>query len=251
MSIIATELKTNAVVMDTAPVKELIANWARELLPEGRHYVGLTPVINPEYLKTHDTGVEAAHADLFRGGLITIVASMSASSEAVKLAADLTRLLGAATMFADPVEVDSQMSATHILPQLMAVALLNMTVDQPGWQEGRKLAGRAYAEVSGTLVLMGDPGALSGAAMLAGDNAVRAIDNAIGALYTLRNDIKNQDSKALDERVKRAREGWERWWSQRKAANWMAEEMMTGVETPKASEVFGQMLFGSRLKPKK
>lgn len=248
---IASELKPNAVVMDTAPVKGAIANWAKELLPEDRHYVGLTPVINPAYLHTHESGVEAAHADLFRGGLIVIVASMDASSEAVKLATDLARLLGATPLFADALEVDSLMAATHILPQMLAVALLNTTIDQPGWYEGRKLAGRAYAEVTGPLVQLGEPEALCDNALLAGENSVRVIDNVITALYALRNDIKNQDGKALKERMVRARKGRETWWSQRQAGNWAGEELASAVPPPKSSEVFGR-LFGlsGRQKPK-
>ncbi len=36
----------------------------------------------------------------------------------------------------------------HVLPQLAAAALLDTTVDKPGWQEARKLAGRPYATVT-------------------------------------------------------------------------------------------------------
>ena len=39
-------------------------------------------------------------------------------------------------------------AAMHILPQLAAAALLDATVDKPGWQEARKLAGRPYAAVT-------------------------------------------------------------------------------------------------------
>jgi len=30
-------------VLDTAPAKATVAAWAKELLPEGRFYIGLTP----------------------------------------------------------------------------------------------------------------------------------------------------------------------------------------------------------------
>jgi prephenate dehydrogenase len=60
MAIIAPELKEGSVVMDTAPVKEVVAAWASDLLPADRHYVGLTPVLNPLYLDESVTGAEAA-----------------------------------------------------------------------------------------------------------------------------------------------------------------------------------------------
>ena len=246
MEIIAPDLKENAVVMDTAPVKEVVADWAKEILPENRYYVGLTPVINPAYLQTHESGVEAAHADLFRGGMMVIVAPPQTASEAIKLAADLSRLLGATTLFADPVEVDSLMAATHILPQLLAASLLNVTVDQPGWREGRKLAGRAFAEVTGPIVQLGDSGALSSAAMFAQENVVRMMDSVIASLQALRGDIKEQNMISLAERIERARGGRERWWGERQAADWAAEENPR-IETPKASDIFGRLIgFGRR-----
>ena len=79
-------------------------------------------------------------------------------SEAIKLAADLSQLLGAEHLFIDPVELDSMMSATHLLPQLMAAALLNATVDQPGWREARMLTGRPFAEATGPAVLFDQSG---------------------------------------------------------------------------------------------
>jgi prephenate dehydrogenase len=59
-SIIAPYLKENAVVMDTAPVKEPVIGWAKEVFSEMHHYIGLVPIINPKYLQDHDTGITAA-----------------------------------------------------------------------------------------------------------------------------------------------------------------------------------------------
>jgi prephenate dehydrogenase len=246
LKIIAPDLKEEAVVMDTAPIKEVVASWAKEILPPQRHYVGLTPVLNPAYLQEHESGLEAAHADLFREGMMVIVAPPHTASEAIKLASDLARLLGASPLFADPVEIDSLMAATHILPQLMAAALLNITVDQPGWREGRKIAGRAYSEVTGTLVQQGEPGALCTSALLAQENMLRVMDSAIAALQAMRSDIKNQDAAALTERLERARSGRESWWNQRVSANWLSEEMGKQAEIPKSSEMFGRLMGFNR-----
>jgi prephenate dehydrogenase len=249
MAVIAPELKAGAVVMDTAPIKETVAAWAGELLPAGRFYVGLTPVINPAYLHETDTGLEAAHADLLRGGLIAIVAPPRTSSEAIKLAADLTRLLGATPLFADPMEIDSLMAATHLLPQLMAAALLNITVDQPGWPEGRKLAGRAYAEATAPLVHLSEPQTLSASAMLNRENVMRVMDSAIAALQAIRSDIDSQDQQALEERLSRARQGREKWFKQRQAGDWLNGDASPALDTVASSGVFGRLL-GLGRKPK-
>lgn len=248
LSVIASDLKEGAVVMDTAPVKEVVASWAEESLPAERFYVGLTPVLNPAYLHEVGSGTQAAYADLFRNGLMAIVSPPGTPSEAIKLAADLTRLLGSSPLFADPLEMDGLMAATHILPQLMAAALLNATVDQPGWQEGRKVAGRAYAEATRPVVHATESKTLRESALLNRQNVLRRIDGAIASLQAIRNDIDNDDSEALEERLSRARQGQEQWWQQRVAADW-ANEGIPRTETPKASDLFGR-LIGIGRKPK-
>ena len=248
LSVIAPVLKPGAVVMDTGPVKEVVAGWALEILPEERYYVGLTPVLNPEYLHGVESGVDAAHADLFKGGLVGIVSPPGVPSEAIKLAADLTRLLGAELMFTDPLEIDGLMAATSTLPQLMAAALLNATVDQPGWWEGRKIAGRSYAEVTGTVNHFSSAESLSATTQLNRDNIVRVIDGVVASLQTLRNDIVNDETEALTKRLKRAQRGRDEWWRQRLTSDWVGEGPQE-YEPPKVSDYFGQLL-GMRRKKK-
>ena len=69
---IAPDLPDGAVVMDTAPVKEPVAKWAQEILPEGCYYVGLLPAINPLYIHRNEQGVDTAKADFFKDGLISL-----------------------------------------------------------------------------------------------------------------------------------------------------------------------------------
>jgi prephenate dehydrogenase len=252
LDIIGPELREGVVVMDTGPVKEVVAAWAGELLPPGRHYIGLTPVINPAYLHEAGSGVDAAKPDLFRGGLIAIVATPRVSSEAIKLAADLTRLLGSMPLFADPTEVDSQMAATHLLPQLLAAALLNATVDQPGWREGRKIAGRAYAESTGPIAHMSEPQTLRASIMLNRDNMLRLIDSTVASLLAFRNDINDENHDALKERLERARQGRDRWWKQRQAADWANIEAVSATEYAETPDIFGRLLgLGRKPKTKK
>jgi prephenate dehydrogenase len=214
LSLIGPDLKVGAVVMDTGPIKEVVAGWAAELLPQERHYIGLTPVINPTYLHDTDLGLGAARADLFHGGLMAIVAPPRVHSDAIKLAADLTRLLGAEALFVDPLEIDGLMAAT---------ALLNATVDQPGWREARKVAGRAYAEASAPVVHLGDDRALKVSALMNKDNVQRVLDSAIAALLAIRSDIAQQDEKSLGERLERARRSREFWWQERLSNQWSNE----------------------------
>jgi prephenate dehydrogenase len=117
LEFISQDLKEGAVVMDTAPVKGPVFEWAKQYIPEGRYYVGLIPALNPAYVHEMKAGIDAAHADLFQKGLIGIVAPPGTPGEAVKLAADFSRLVGAEPMFAERA-VDSLMAAC-ICPQLV------------------------------------------------------------------------------------------------------------------------------------
>lgn len=248
---IGPELLEDTIVMDTAPVKNEVMQWAKELLPPGRYYIGLTPVLNPAYLDTPGTGVEAAHADLFKDGLMAIVSPQGVPSEAIKLATDFSHLLGAEHLFMDPIELDSMMTATHILPQLIAAAMLNTTVDQPGWYEARKLAGRPYAAATSAADQFGEAGTIFTQAISSREHLVRLIDAYIEYLYTLRQHLSSNEADKLLAELTQARLRREKWLRERFSANWAATESAPNVQLPTAKEVFSRMFtFGGGRKPK-
>ncbi len=214
-------LKEDAVILDTAPSKTATNQWMQELLPAGRAYIGLAPVINPFYLDEKETGVDAARADLFNKGITMIAAPASAPGAAIQLAADLVQLYGSNPLFADIAEVDGVMASAYILPQLVAVALLNATVDVPGWGEARKFAGRAYADTTVASPTKEGTASLSSAALLNGQNVTRILDGMIASLQDIQENIANGDEDALNELLSRAEEGRENWIIERKSAEWL------------------------------
>jgi prephenate dehydrogenase len=250
LEFIAPELKSEAVVIDTAPVKQVVIDWAARALPEGRYYVGLTPVINPVYLMDGDWGIDAAHADLFKNGLFAIVAPPRSSSEAIHMAAELAGLLGAEHMFADVAEIDGLMAATHLLPQLVASALSGMTVGQPGWLEGRKIAGRSFTKTTEPVVSSESAAALASAAVHNRTNVLRVVDTLVARLNETRAEIEDQDVKALEQRFSSVRQGRMNWWKERWNANW-AEKEQGGSEVPSAGEWMGRLVTGYHPKDKK
>ena len=254
LKIIAPDLKEDVVVMDTAPVKNDVLQWAQELLPPQRYYVGITPVLNPAYLDMPGTGVEAAHADMFKNGVIAILSPRGVPSEAIKLATDFSHLLGAEHLFIDPVELDSMMAATHILPQVVAAALLNTTVGKPGWLEARKLAGRPYAAATSAMEKFGERGinSLSSQAISTREHLVRLIDEYINTLNVLRQHLASNEAEGLLEELDLARQGREKWLKERGTANWAVVESAPNVDIPTAKDVIARMFtFGSGRKPKK
>jgi hypothetical protein len=118
----------------------------------------------------------------------------------------------------------------------------------PGWREGRKLAGRAYAEATAAIVRLDQSQTLAFSALMNRENALRVMDSMIAALLAIRNDIDTQDEPALTERLGRARRGRETWWSERQAGEWVGD----GSPAASSVEAVGVMdrLFGTFWKQK-
>lgn len=248
LRLIAEDLQDGAVVMDTAPVKEMVVDWVDQVLPEGRYYIGLAPVINPAYLTEPTSGIEAAHADLFQKGLMAIITPLRTCPEAIDLAADLTRLLGATPFFVDTSEIDGLMAATHLLPQLLSAVLLDITTNQPGWREAQKIAGRPFSNM-GIPVTQTTPESFSAALTLNSQNMIRFIDNAIDALQNVRQDILEQNRENILKFIKQARENFDFWRINRQKGDWSSAELRSSEPLPTAGDVFGHMI-GLRRKPK-
>jgi prephenate dehydrogenase len=189
LGFIASDLQEGAVIMDTAPAKATVAAWVRELIPQGRYYVGFSPAAGAGYLHGIDLGVDSARADLFKDGLFLVNAPLGTPGEAVKLATDLVGLLGAQAMLSDEVEADGLLASTHILPQLIAAALLDSTVDQPGWLEARKVAGRPFATATAALTYQDEARSLGEAALGNRENVVRVLNTYVTSLLKLRDEI--------------------------------------------------------------
>jgi prephenate dehydrogenase len=220
---IARDLEVNAVLLDTSPVKASTAAWVKELLPAQRHYVGLTPAINPRYLDERGLGIEAAHADLFQHGLMGISAPPGTPGEAVQLANDLVTLLGSAPYFTDQAESDGIMAAAHLLPELAAVALVNALLDQPGWPDIRKMAGRPFT-ASTAMLPGGEIAGLAQAALGDRENITRLLDDLLVSLEDLRDDIAAENKNGLEGRIDHARQGRAKWWAERSQGDWATVE---------------------------
>jgi prephenate dehydrogenase len=241
LEFIAPDLKKGTVVLDTTPIKADVQKWAKEILPEGCYYVGLVPAINPEFLHDFQFGLTAAQPDLFSNGLFLIDAPYGTPEEAVTTAIDFVRLLGAEVVLADPIESDGFMSTTHLLPQLVAASLLNATIDQPGWQDARKVAGRAYATVTGGLAYQDEIDSLRLSALHNRVGVVHALDVTIAALRGLRDDIENENDDGIAMRLESALQGRKRWLEERTSAEWVKPPQTEARDYPS----FSERLFGS------
>jgi len=232
---IAQDLQDGTVVLDTAPAKGTVAAWFSELVPQGRFYVGLTPAVGAEYINGMDIGMESARADLFAKGLFLVNAPHGTPGEAVKLATDLVELLGATAMISDALEADGLMASAHILPQLASAALLDATVNQPGWTESRKIASRPFANVTAA-AQHDEAKSLSAAALENRESVLRVLDEYMASLANLREVIESGDDKATTAFLENAVNARARWLSERLKADWQ------GLETAEMKQSFGDKL---------
>jgi prephenate dehydrogenase len=249
LEIIAPDLQEGTLVLETAPAKATIAGWAKNLIPPGRFYVGLTPAINPDYLHGTESGVKSARADLFDKGVMVVNALTGTPSNVFDLAMELVRFLGASPLLMDTIEADGVFSAMHMLPQLAAAALLDATVDKPGWQEARKLAGRPYATVTAGAAYHDNMISLGRAALENRENVVRLLNTYITALIELRDDIDANNREAVTERLETALKGRDRWFNGRMAGEWLKGEQEK-FNSPTFGERMSQLFLGSRFKQK-
>lgn len=242
LKFIADDLKDGTVILDTAPAKAKVAAWVDELIPQGRYYVGLAPAAGANYLHGIDLGVEAARVDLFNNGLFLVNAPSGTPGEAVKLATDLIELLGAQALFTDPVEADGLLASTHLLPQLAAAALLDATIDQPGWVEARKVAARPYATATAALAYHDEAQSLGEAAVGNRESVLRVLDAYMSSLQKLRDDIDQGNDDSVTEFLEDAVKARDRWLHERTRADWQ------NPGTPTDSTTFGErvnhMIFG-------
>ncbi len=221
MEYIKEDLKDDAVILDTAPSKLATSKRMQEILPAGRAYIGLAPVINPFYLDEREGGIEAARADLFNKGITLVAAPATAPGAAIQLSSDLVQLFGSNPLFADIAEVDGVMATAYLLPQWVSVALLNATVDASGWEETRKCAGQEFAETTVSSPTQEGIASLASASLLNAPNLSRVLGEMITSLQNIQQSIADGDESALNETLTRAEKGRENWLVERRSAEWL------------------------------
>jgi len=241
------DYKVDALILNVTPMHRAVADWAAELLPAGRSVLGFTPLLNADFLHGVEAGIEAADADLFRGGLFAITATPTADASAINTAAYLAQLLGAAPLFVELAEADSLLAGGHLMPQLLAAALTNTTVGAPGSKEGRKFFGRAFSLTTHAITSQDRPSALAQAAVFNKEAVTRWLDSLIAELQALRAEVDAGQQEAVGERMARANKEREAWWRQRQRSDWAGVERAPKVDAKSfAAQLFG---FGKRLDP--
>jgi prephenate dehydrogenase len=243
LEFIRADLKEDAIVLDTSPAKRQGEAWARELLPAGRSYLGLFPAINPAHLLETGGGLDGAHADLFADTTCLVCPSAGLSEKAVRVATDFVLLLSANPVLSDALEADGLLSTMLTLPKLLAVSLVDLTMDKPGWKDATNLASRSYAMPVAATFDRNQADGLSASALANRDNLVRLLDAYIASLSGLREDIQNEGRDELEKKIRAAQE---------KALDWLIDRHLEAYRPANRPEhgkdASNPTSFGSRLR---
>ncbi len=243
---IARDLKEGAVVMDTSTSMIKVGSWMKELLPPDRYFATISPTINPNYMDTLRLGPDEARADLFKKSALVITSPVGMPADAIRLASELAGLLGAEPFYADPYEFDGLIASSKVLPLLLSAAFVNATVDQPGWREGRRLAGKYYHHLSSPMMFLPEGESLEKLAMMDKENVVRVINNIMYSLMDIRDAVQEEDREKLDTLIKHAKTSQADWYNQRMGANW--EKDQNRADIPSAGENLAHFFTGGLFK---
>lgn len=243
---IARDLKEGAVVMDTSTNMIKVGEWMKELLPPDRYFATISPTINPIYMDTLRLGPAEAHADLFKKSCLVITSPVGMPADAIRLATELAILLGAEPFYADPYEFDGLVAGSKVLPLLTSAAFVNATTGQPGWREGRKLAGKYFHHLSSPMMLLPEGASLEKMSMMDRENVVRVLNNLMYSLMDFRDAIQDEDREKLDSLVKQAKDNQAEWYNARMGATF--DKDPNKVDIPTAGENIAQFFTGGLFK---
>ena len=139
---ISGDLAPGALILSLVDVMGPALAAARGNLSREVHFVAGHPVI------TGLTGPLEPRADLFEKSVFCLAADVETHPDALELASNLARRVGAEPLFIDVQEHDGILALVEQLPQLLGLALMQMSSESSGWREARRLAGRRFAQAT-------------------------------------------------------------------------------------------------------
>ncbi len=177
----------DALVTDAGSTKTTICRAAAGAFRERARFLGGHPVAGREV-----SGIENATADLFNGARYALIAREGDEDVRVQKFADLMRSIGAEPVFLDAETHDWAAGIVSHVPQLMAVALARVVLDETdetglpvslagrGLRDATRLAGSPY-DVWRDICLTNT------------DNISRALDRVAQAIEHLRTHLASKD----------------------------------------------------------
>ncbi len=191
-------LTPGAVVTDVASTKVQVISWAEEYLPASVAFVGGHPMTGKEL-----SGVEAADAALFQGGIYCLTPTARTKPAAIHKVSTFVEALGAIVRFLEPAEHDGQVAGVSHLPFVASIALMNTVAEGAGWADAALLASGGFRDM--TRLAAGNPEMYRDICLSNSAALTRWLNEYISTLSTLRDRIADHD-KSLNETFTTARQ---------------------------------------------
>jgi prephenate dehydrogenase len=187
---IAPHLTQGSTVTDTGSTKDLVLQWADELLPASINFVGGHPLAGKE-----TPGIDHAEATLFADKAYAVIPSSRASQDAVQNVVGLIRHIGSRPLFLDAAEHDGYIAAVSHLPLLLSAALFTLVRDGPGWADLAALAASGFQDV--TRLASGDPQMAHDICLTNREALLHWLDRMVGELQRYRRLIEGEGQELL------------------------------------------------------
>ncbi len=246
--IVGPALQPGAVVLDTSPLKAPSLGWAKANLPQqpevAAYMVGITPVLNPEVLMEPDLEVDGSRADLFDKGTVIVAPAADCPAEAVQLAVEMARLLGAGVHFMDVAEHDGLIAAMEGLPAVLGAILFQTLSQAEAWDDLRRLANPSFGLATHHLRFQ-HPDSLWSQLHYNRENVARYLDAFIGKLEAVRDSLReDSEGLGLEALLVEGATKYEEWEGQRLANRWEQTEEAPAPEG--FINTMGGLLLGRR-----
>lgn len=199
METIADDLSDGCLVTDVGSVKQPVLEQAQDVLPDHVGFLGGHPMAGAEH-----SGIDHADSLLFENAVYGLCPPADADEDALeeRLApiVDLVEATGARPLILDAARHDRLVAAVSHVPQLLAVALVNLvatTEDEEGEELALQLAGGGFRDMTRIAsspfdmwrdVLVGNEGAIHD-----------ALSRLRRHLRAMRNRLIEEDLDALEE----------------------------------------------------
>ena len=200
MKIISQYGPHGAIVTDLGSVKRSPEAWAKRLLRSDLRFVGSHPMAGGER-----AGVEFARADLFEGAVCFICPGSRSEPQATRLVEHIWRAAGCLTLKTSPARHDALVAKISHVPHLVAAALIH-SVRQDDWLD---LAGPGLRDA--TRIASGNPQMWREIVSENRDEIVKALDNMIRQMQSVRATIERGDFARLSRWLAKAAQRRDAW----------------------------------------
>ncbi len=251
---------TGAIITDTCSTKASFMAKAEEVFGNKVSVIGGHPMAGSER-----SGPSAASVDLFQGAAWALTPSPVASESSVRVVLGLIESAGAVPIYVDPAEHDELVAAVSHVPLLLSVALFKLVHDSACRDDAEQLAGPGFRDM--TRLVMGDPEMATDIVTTNRTAILSWLRRYQGELDTIIEalELSDEEAERLAEGIDLPDDGKE---SAAATADALMEGLFTrarmerfvfddrligrqvpkdGTETPRSSDVIGQMFMGAYL----